>query len=386
MPAALDAWVDAGAELLSGSIGDREVAMGVWSRRSSFEVALRRVAARQEGLRLHRAHVDSVALERGRAVGIKVEGAQIDADLVIDASGRSGRTTRALRPTPDLGGPCGIAYVDRQYQLRPGAEMGPLINPIAFQATYDGYLVLVFPHEHRIFSVVIIRSTADRALAQLRHGPAFDAAAAAIPALAEWTDPDRAVPITPVLPGGPLLNVYRRQVTSTGELVAPGLVFLGDAVCTTTPNFGRGMATTMMQCRELIRLLDEGSGDVAQGDVAQGDLAEVGRQFDDWCEQNMRPWVEDHVQMDDALRRRWDGADVDLSQPLPSDLIMEAAQVDPSIGAVIGPYLAMMAGPSSLRVAEPAARAVYESGWRPPTPAGPSRVELVEVVQAALAR
>ena len=47
----------------------------------------------------------------------------------------------------------------------------------------------------------------------------------------------------------------------------------------------------------------------------------------------MRPWVEDHMAMDDALARRWLGEDLDLSIPLPSDRILAAAQIDPNIGA-----------------------------------------------------
>ena len=40
------------------------------------------------------------------------------------AGGRAGRLTRALRG-PAQGGDCGIAYVSRQYQMRPGAAAGP---------------------------------------------------------------------------------------------------------------------------------------------------------------------------------------------------------------------------------------------------------------------
>jgi hypothetical protein len=45
----------------------------------------------------------------------------------------------------------------------------------------------------------------------------------------------------------------------------------------------------------------------------------------------------------------------------------------------------MTALPETLRPAEPLARAVYEQGWRPPYSAGPTRDELVEVVERATA-
>jgi 2-polyprenyl-6-methoxyphenol hydroxylase-like FAD-dependent oxidoreductase len=376
IPAAIQAWLASGAELLTGPFGDRpDVLFGIRSRRSTFEAVLRAEAIGAQGLSFHRGHVDEVIVEGGRATAIAADGVRIEADLIIDASGRSGRATRSVRPAPAVGGPCGISYVSRQYQLRAGADWGPLTNPIAFQAIYDGYMVLVFPHERGMFSVVFIRSSADRELAELRHNAVFDIAAAQIPGLAAWVDPARARPITSVLPGGALMNLYRGQRAADDGLVASGLIFLGDAVCTTTPNFGRGMATTMMQCVELIRLLDHDASD----------LVGVGTGFDTWCERELRPWVEDHVTMDDAQRRRWEGGDVDLSLPLPSDLIMEAAQVDPSIGPAIGPYMAMLAGPASLRAMEPAARAVYETGWRPPAPPGPTRDELSDIIGAARA-
>ena len=89
--------------------------------------------------------------------------------------------------------------------------------------------------------------------------------------------------------------------------------------------------------------------------------------------------------MDESLRQRWAGEDVDLSGPrLPSDLVMEAARVDERIAPVIGPYVAMRALPSVLDPVEPLARAVYETGWRPPLSDGPSR-ELVEIVDRAAA-
>jgi hypothetical protein len=77
---------------------------------------------------------------------------------------------------------------------------------------------------------------------------------------------------------------------------------------------------------------------------------------------------------------------VDLTRRLPSDLIMAAAAVDPRINERLSGYFGMFALPSSLDPAEPLARAVYESGWRPPYSPGPSRDELVDIVVKALHR
>ena len=98
----------------------------------------------------------------------------------------------------------------------------------------------------------------------------------------------------------------------------------------------------------------------------------------------MRPWVEDHIRMDDSSRRRWLGEDIDLNQRLPSDLIMAAAAVDPEIQSATAPYLMMTGGPSSLDALEPRAREVYRSGWRPPFAPGPTGQELRSIVRDAV--
>jgi len=247
------------------------------------------------------------------------------------------------------------------------------MSPIAWQADLDGYQAIIFVHERGIFSVLLVRPVADRVLSQLRHEAAFAAACRAIPGLADWVDPARSRPITPVLPGGPLLNAYRGQTGPDGRLALPGLLFLGDAVATTTPTFGRGMTTTLLQAQELLRLIDE------HGTDAQT----VGESFDAWCTGQIKPWVDDHVRMDDATQARWAGEDIDLRQPLPSDLILAAAQADPSIRAAAIGYLRMTALPSSLRAVEPRAHALYAQGWRPSPAPGPSRDELAGIIGQA---
>jgi 2-polyprenyl-6-methoxyphenol hydroxylase-like FAD-dependent oxidoreductase len=375
LPEALRQWLAAGAEPVQLRLPDgQEMPAGMRSRRMTFERALRTAALTVPGFEVRRGHVEEVTSRHGRAVGIRVDGGILPADLVIDASGRAGRATRSLRAAVTSGGRCGIAYVDRQYQLLPGADAGPLVNPIAWQAELDGYQALVFVHERGIFSVLLARPIAEPVLAQLRHEAAFTAACRAIPGLADWTDPDRARPITPVLPGGSLLNAYRGQTGPDGRLARPGLVFAGDAVATTTPTFGRGIATTLLQAQQLLRLTDEHGTDTTA----------LGESFDAWCAEHIKPWVEDHVQMDEAIQRRWAGEGVDLSQPLPSDLILAAAEADPGIRAVAGGYLSMTKLPASLRSAEPRARALYASGWRPRPAPGPGRAELAEIVRAAL--
>jgi hypothetical protein len=310
-----------------------------------------------------------VCVDRGRANGIRGDGVSLEADLIIAASGRAGKLAKDLL-APARGGDCCIAYVSRQYRLHPGAQPGPMNFPLGQVDIYPGYQAVVFLHDNGIFSTVIARSSDDRALAALRLPEVFDAATRAIPALAAWTDPTRAHPFTPVLPGGRLHNTYQGQLDDTGAVPLPGLVFVGDAVCTTNPVVGRGVATSLLQAQQLLRLLEH----------APDDLAGLTLAFDAWCIDNIAPWFEDHVYWDAELARRWAGADVDLTRPLPSDLIVAATEADPALFPLVGPYLGMRALPASLDAARPRATEIYASGWRPRVPDGPTRDELADLV------
>ena len=256
---ALRRWLADGAEVVRMSLPDgTEVPMGVRSRRVTFERALRSAALGQPGFAVRRGHVDGVTRRHGRAAGILVDGAEFAADLVIDASGRAGRSTRSLRPPATSGGPCGIAGVDRRSGLHQGADPGPLANPIAWQADLPGYQVIVFIHERGIFSVLLVRPAADRDLCQLRHEAAFTAACQAIPGLSDWTDPGRARPVTPVLPGGPLLNAYRGQPRDT---TGGWRCRVWSSSATPWPPPPRPSAavvtTTLLQAGHLLKLIDE---------------------------------------------------------------------------------------------------------------------------------
>jgi 2-polyprenyl-6-methoxyphenol hydroxylase-like FAD-dependent oxidoreductase len=372
LPEALSRWAELGAEELRAP--DSGVVMGTRSRRITFERALRASVAGIPGIVLRQGHVRGVCAVDGVTVGLDVDGEVVPAELVVDASGRSGKVTRTLGEREGFGGRCGIAYVDREYRLHPGAEPGPLVNPVAYQGEFDGYQVIVFPHEHGIFSVLVIRPTEDPELKLLRHQPAFEAACAAIPALAAWTDPDRSAPCSEVLPGGELLNHYRGQSTAAGRPLLTGLVAVGDAVGTTTPVFGRGVALALGQCRALLAALDEHGPDVASAVAA----------FDAWCEDEIAPWVRDHIEMDAETLARWRGEPLDLDRPLTSNQVLVAGQRDPAILEGAGPYLTMQAGPASLRPLQEAARRVYETGWRMPYADGPSRAELARIVSRAV--
>jgi hypothetical protein len=345
-------------------------------RRTVFETVLRSQASAEPRVTLIQAQATGVVHERGRATGVRLADRILPAELVLDTSGRAGRLSRSLRAAAPDSADCGLAYVSRQYRLRRGASEGPTNAPPGLVTVYPGYLAIVFPHDNRTFSALIAQTSTDRDLAGLRGLAAFEAATQAIPPLAIWTDPRRSRPITPVLRGGHLYNSYRGQRNDAGRIALPGLIALGDAVCTTNPSLGRGIATSLLQAQRLVALLDEPGRD----------FGAVALAFDDWCAEHIKPWFDDHVYTDADLQRRWDGGDVDVSRRLPSDLIVAAAETYPELTSTIMPFAMMRALPSSLNPIEPRVRQIYADGWRPAMPDGPSRDELAELIARTASR
>jgi 2-polyprenyl-6-methoxyphenol hydroxylase-like FAD-dependent oxidoreductase len=367
-----DAVVAAGG-VPSRPAGFPEFITNLQCRRSVFERAVRAVALAEPRLTLRQGHADGIEQRDGRVSGVVVDGSFLEADLVIDASGRSGRLGDDLR-APAEGGACGFSYVSRMYQARPGFDALPS-DYMPRGQLMDGYLVILFPQDGGTLSTLVVRRDDDRELAELRNPACFDIAMRSIPLFAEWTDPQRFEPLWPAMPGGGLTNTYRGQLDANGAPALPGLFWVGDAMCTTNPAAGRGVSLGLRQASALLSML------AADG----ADPGATALRFDAWCEENIRPWFLDHVYWDATLSRRFGGEDIDVEARLPSDVICAAADVDPSIMEGAGPYLGMMAPPTSLAPFEERARAVLRTGWRPPTPDSPSRDELVELIAPALA-
>jgi 2-polyprenyl-6-methoxyphenol hydroxylase-like FAD-dependent oxidoreductase len=362
------------ALLLAGGLpatpqGMPEQLTGLQCRRSTFERAVWTFATAEPRLRRVTGHVDELVLRGGRVAGAVVDGAEVDADLVIVATGRAAKIGDALRAAAE-GGSCGFSYAARQYRALPGVALPDWGMPS--RAVHDGYETILFPQDAGTITALFVRPTDDPMLAGVRRNDVFQRVAAAIPNLAPWTDPERFVPISSVCSGSNLVNRYRGQRAATGA-VTPGVVFVGDAVCTTNPAAGRGVALGMQQARQLVRLIEE-----------HRDVAQVAAEFDDWCRAEIRPWFDDHVHWDATELARFRGEDLDLEDRIPSDVVCACAQVDPSIMAAAGPFLGMLAGPRALDQVEDKARAVLLSGWRPPYAEGPGRNE-VAALELALA-
>ncbi len=170
--------------------------------------------------------------------GVRLDdGAVLPAGLVVDATGRRGRLSRPWAgDTVDV--PADEAYVSRRYRLLPGAGFGTVNRGVIPVAEGDGYALLVFPHDAGTFTVCFTHLPDDRGLAGLHEPAACEAAARAVPLAAEWTDPERATPVSPVM----VMSGLRSTFSVLADDAPLGLHPLADAVSTSNPHFGRGLA------------------------------------------------------------------------------------------------------------------------------------------------
>lgn len=360
-PAMWESVVAAGAVVNPPLEGMPPFMTTVACRRSTFEAALRSAAV-HERLTVVAGRAERVVADHGRVTGIVVDGSTLAVDRVVAAHGRSGNLGEEFRP-PTEGGSCGQSYVSRMYRARPG--VAPLTSWIPLGAQYDGYQAIAFPQDAGTLSALVVRPSADPALEQLWDNAAYDAAVTAIPNLAPWTDPERFEPITDVMRGGTLTNTFRGQGSPP-----VGLFFVGDSVCTTNPAAGRGITLGLRQLGALLDLL------------ANHDDADTSVGFDRWCENEIKPWYDDHVRDDGYLVDRYAGIDLDAEAPVPSDVIVDAFVQLPHLAPVVQPYLAMLAPPGVLRSVEDEVRTLLRTGWRPPYSDGPDAAGLVERIGA----
>ena len=269
--------------------GDEDlVALGC--RRTTFEWVVRRnVLARPTVALVGDALVRGLLATHGTpptVTGVRYtaggDAVALDADLVVDASGRHSKAPEWLAaigaPLPrERQEPSGIMYYTRFYRFRDGAAEPPRSNyPAA--ADYNWIKYAIFPADDRTFSITFAVALAFPRLKVLARTGAFEAMARALPALAPWVDPAVSEPIgdaeRPVQAMGGLINRVRR-FTVDGRPVARGFFALGDAAYCTNPLYGRGCAQAFLHADLLGDALDAHPGDLAAAALALAELARL---------------------------------------------------------------------------------------------------------------
>ncbi|MER5325984.1 FAD-dependent oxidoreductase [Streptosporangium roseum] len=226
----------------------------VWARRSAFELALRRSAEAEPGIRLLSPEVASgLRFERSpsgppRVTGVRLaDGRELDADLVLDCGGRRSPVSRWLADEEahvrtDLQD-CQTVYFSRYYRFTPGCEL-PKTAVAVLRGELESVMYLGFPGDHDTFAICLEARPDDRDMRLLRHTWAWEATARSIEEVAPWIDPANATPVNEVQTMGGHHNVRRRYVVD-GRPIVLGLLAVGDALCTTNPAYGWGASMAL---------------------------------------------------------------------------------------------------------------------------------------------
>lgn len=218
------------------------------SRRTTLEFVMRGYAEALPGVTIRpNTFVKALIVAPGVPATVKgvvlEDGAEITADAVVDAAGRTSNAyeqlTAAGAAIPESSEPCGIVYFTRHYRLRPGMTEPPRG---AGSTTGDlGYLKFgVFPGDNGCFSITLCAPEVEEELRKALVDPArFDAVCRQMPGLTPWLEPERTEAVSRVYGMGRLESRWR-DIAPHGRPAVLRFYPVGDSVVRTNPLYGRG--------------------------------------------------------------------------------------------------------------------------------------------------
>ena len=270
------------------------------SRRLVAEAELRRIVAREPGVTLLAGEA-VVGLQVSRAGEVPVvtgahlrSGAIVDADVVVDASGRRSAlpdwfAQAGLREPVEERQDCGFFYLTRFYRLRPGCQTP--VSKIPASIPLDYATVLALGADNDTFSLTVTLSVNDPHRKALRDPDRFEAFLHAVPHSAPWIQAGEA--ISDISTMSRIENRRRRLTTSAGPIVG-GIVALGDAALHTNPTLGRGISMGLIHAQHL--------AEVAH--LATDDPVGFVDTFSAWTDDHLGIWYDTQVAADaNALDR-----------------------------------------------------------------------------------
>lgn len=213
------------------------------------------------------------------------DGERIDADLVVDASGRRSVLPRWLtalgaRAPVEQAEDSRFFYYTRYFHA-PSGHPEPRIGLLTPLGSIS---LLTLPADNNTWSVTIYTSSRDRAVREARRAEVWTKVIQAMPLHAHWLDGE---PISDVLSMSGTLDRYRR-FTINGVPVATGVLALGDAWACSNPSVGRGIALGLLHA---VRLRD-----VVRSEL--GDPARLAETWDAVTEAELTPWYRATVEGD----------------------------------------------------------------------------------------
>ncbi|HSG77990.1 MAG TPA: hypothetical protein VLD62_00290, partial [Acidimicrobiia bacterium] len=235
---------------------------------------------------------DGSGIPRVRGVTTQDHG-EIEADLVLDSGGRRTASPKWLA---DLGAPVeewsesdGFTYHTMWFRTHDRTYPQNLAG--MFGGLAPGLLALIFPGDAGVFGIAMVGLGTDKLLRKLRDPATFVSVARRFAPIAHWVDDAVAAPITDVLPMGAIQN-RRLRFWAGDRPSVTGFVNVGDAVLSTNPSLGRGLALAAIGALELRALLRQ-----------TDDPGDVTHEYDRIKEERLVPWLWDAVESDRGMRR-----------------------------------------------------------------------------------
>ncbi|MGH7804061.1 MAG: FAD-dependent oxidoreductase [Candidatus Binatia bacterium] len=309
------------------------------ARRTTFERVLRQhVEEEKIATLVTDASVTGLILAEGerpiRVRGVEAEVAgeprRFDADVVIDASGRTGKIGEMLEAAGARfeveHHDCRLLYFTRVYRLRPGHTFPKPIVGLPAQLFPD-FVAGALPADNGFFTVTMQVHEGDTELiAFAKDAERFDALCSRLPAIRGWVDPETSEP-QGGMHGFGMMDAYWRRMVVGGEPQVAGFFFLGDTAVRSNPKFGRGCTWGAVAAHELADVL-----------AASDDARERALRYQAMLEREFRADWETMVANDRTIRREYERVVENRPSRLADRLLgiletrmNEASVVDPEI-------------------------------------------------------
>jgi 2-polyprenyl-6-methoxyphenol hydroxylase-like FAD-dependent oxidoreductase len=251
-------------EMTGGKKPDDDQYAVLTGRRSVFEAVIAAFADDSDNLTVRRATaveglVTGAEAKKGKphVKGVRTQdGEIIEADLVVDATGRRSPlpawfTGIGAQPPREEIEDCGFTYYGRHFRSEDGS-LPVLIGPPV--QNYGSISALTLPADNGTWSTTIVASSRDEAMRGLRDIDRWTETVQTLPLVAHWLDgiplEDRIMTITKIE------DRYRGFADENGDPLATGVLAVADSWACTNPSLGRGAsigAVHGVALRDLLR-------------------------------------------------------------------------------------------------------------------------------------
>lgn len=356
------------------------------ARRPAFEQVLGQAADAEPGLEIRRGVAVAELIVRDgsdvpHVTGVRTDaGERLDADLVVDATGRRSQVPLWLKdagsePVHEEAEDSGFIYYSRFFRARNG-EMprfrAGVLTPIGT------FSVLTIPSDNDTWSLTLYTASGDQQLKRLRDSGRWTAVVRACPAHTGWLEGE---PISDVIAMGGVLDRYRRLFVD-GAPVATGIALIGDAWACTNPSQGRGMTLGLLHAKLLADVVR------AHPDDPHG-FAEA---WDAATEAELTPWYRETVEEDRIRLHQIEALRHGLkAQPAPGSMAWRLAALAAAMAHDPDAFRAFVANKACLtlnreifadtRFVERILEVARDSD--PPPFPGPDRDQLIALLDAA---